>query len=294
MNRSSLGSWILAIRPRTLPAAVAFVVVGIALAIADGRFAPGPALAAMAVGLLMQIAVNLANDYFDFKKGVDSEERLGPIRVTQSGLISPQTVKNAMILALGLAAAAGGYLAWIAGFPVIVIAVAAILSALAYSGGPYPLASHGLGDLFVFFFFGPVAVCGTYYVQALTLTWTAVLMSAPVGLLITAILVVNNLRDIPTDKKAGKNTLAVKLGARGARIEYMLLLAAAFAIPIIHLIAASTSFWSLLPIASAPLALKRIRDIHARTGPELNQTLADTALLALVFSVLQSAGILVG
>ncbi len=294
MNRPTLGSWILAIRPRTLPAAVAPVMVGAALAVADGRFAQGPALAAMAVGLLMQIGVNLANDYFDYKKGVDSEERLGPIRVTQSGLISPETVKNAMTLVLILAAAAGVYLASVAGLPVVAIAIAAILSALAYSGGPYPLASHGLGDLFVFIFFGPVAVCGTYYVQALSLTWTAVLMSAPVGLLITAILVVNNLRDIPTDKKAGKNTLAVILGARGARIEYTLLLAGAFAIQIVHLIVASTSFWCLLPIASAPLALKRIRDIHARTGPELNQTLADTALLALIFSVLQSAGILMG
>ncbi|MCP4688241.1 MAG: 1,4-dihydroxy-2-naphthoate octaprenyltransferase, partial [Desulfobacterales bacterium] len=224
----------------------------------------------------------------------DSEERLGPIRVTQSGLIPPGAVKSAMALVLALAAAVGCYLTWVAGLPVVVIAGAAILSALAYSGGPYPLASHGLGDPFVFIFFGPVAVCGTYYVQALALTGTVLLMSAPVGLLITAILVVNNLRDINTDQKAGKNTLAVKLGARGARIEYALLLVAAFALPIVHLIAASTSLWLLLPIASAPIALKRIRDIHARTGRELNQTLADTALLALIFSLLQSAGIMLG
>lgn len=292
MNRPGFAAWILAIRPRTLPAAVAPVFVGAALAVADGRFAPAPALAALAVALLMQIGVNLANDYFDFKKGVDSEERLGPIRVTQSGLISPDVVRNAMALVLGLAAVAGGYLAWAAGLPVLAVGAAAILSALAYSGGPYPLASHGLGDLFVFIFFGPVAVCGTYYVQALTLTWSVFFMSAPVGLLITAILVVNNLRDIPTDEQAGKRTLAVKLGARGARIEYMLLVVSAYAPPIAHAIIESTSLWLLLPVASAPIALKRIRDIYARAGRELNRTLADTALLALVYSVLQAAGIM--
>ncbi|MBW2468701.1 MAG: 1,4-dihydroxy-2-naphthoate polyprenyltransferase, partial [Deltaproteobacteria bacterium] len=230
-NTSITAAWKLATRPRTLPAAVAPVLVGTALAIADKQFALLPAAAAMTVALLLQIGVNLANDYFDYVKGIDTQDRLGPPRVTQSGLIPPGQVKTGIVVAIVLSTIPGLYLASVGGWPVILIGLFCFAAALAYSGGPFPLASHGLGDLFVFIFFGLVAVCGTYYVQALQLTPMVWLMGAIQGLLITAILVVNNIRDIQTDRHSGKRTLAVIIGERGARIEYLLLLATAYAIP---------------------------------------------------------------
>ena len=216
---SNLGAWIMASRPRTLPAAVAPVVVGSAMALADKSFVWLPAVAALLVALLLQVGVNLANDYFDYLKGIDTQDRLGPARVTQSGLIPPNQVKAAMILTIILSAIPGTYLLIRGGWPVIIIGFACVVALLAYSGGPYPLASHGLGDIFVFIFFGLVAVCGTYYVQVLHLTPIVWLMGVIEGLLITAILVVNNLRDLQTDRKTGKRTLAVTIGDRGCRIN---------------------------------------------------------------------------
>ena len=224
-SSSKLGAWKLAVRPKTLPAALAPVIVGIALALSDKVFTLLPALAAMGGALLLQIGVNLANDYFDFKKGIDSEERLGPIRVTQTGLISPKGVLLGMVVTFGCSLMVGLYLVMVGGWPILVVGLASILSALAYSGGPSPLASLGLGDLFVFIFFGLVAVCGTYYVQTGTLTPMVVWSSLPMGFLITAILVVNNLRDLESDGAVGKKTLAVLIGKRGARLEYLLCLA---------------------------------------------------------------------
>ena len=208
----------MAVRHKTLPAALAPVLVGIALALSDKVFALLPALAAMGGALLLQIGVNLANDYFDFKKGIDSVDRLGPIRVTQTGLISPKQVMVGIVVTFGCSLLVGFYLVMVGGWPILFAGTASILSALAYSGGPCPLASLGLGDLFVFVFFGLVAVCGTYYVQALTLTWLVMGAAVPVGFLITAILVVNNLRDIEGDAKTGKRTLAVRLGVKGSRM----------------------------------------------------------------------------
>ncbi len=192
-NMTRTQAWLLAARPKTLPAAMAPVVVGIALAVRDGAFALGPALAALLGALLLQVGVNVANDYHDFVAGVDQPDRLGPTRVTQSGLIPPEQVRLGMIVVFAAAALVGVYLIAVAGWPVLVIGVASIVSALAYTGGPFPLGSHGLGDLFVFIFFGLVAVAGTYYVQALTVTPLALIAAVPVGLLATAILVVNNL-----------------------------------------------------------------------------------------------------
>jgi len=291
-NISRVRVWILASRPHTLPAAMAPVLVGTAMAIADKGFRFLPALAAMAGALLLQISVNLANDYFDYTKGVDTSQRLGPVRVTQSGLIPPARVKAAIIVTLGLAAAVGVYLIYAGGWPILLIGLASILSLLAYSGGPYPLASHGLGDLFVFIFFGPVAVSGTYYVQTLYLTWQAILVAIPVGLLITAILVINNLRDINTDHQAGKYTLAVILGDRGARIEYVLLLASAYAMPGVFWLTGLAPRWVLLPVISLPIGLYIIRFTWLNTGPQLNQALAGTAGLSLLFSLLLSIGII--
>ena len=221
-------AWVLASRPKTLPAAVSPVVVGAALAAADGRFVVGPALACLAAALLLQIGSNLANDYFDHIKGADTAERIGPLRVTAGGLLSPATVRNGMIAVFGLAALIGVYLILVGGWPILLVGVAAIAAAVAYTGGPKPFGYMGLGDIAVFVFFGLVAVVGTYYVQALTITPASIIASLPMGALITAILVVNNLRDIDTDRQAGKHTLAVRFGRRGARLEYTLLLAAAY------------------------------------------------------------------
>jgi 1,4-dihydroxy-2-naphthoate octaprenyltransferase len=291
--KSKMGAWMLATRPRTLPAAIAPVVLGSAMAGADKNFVWLPAICALIVALLLQICVNLANDYFDYLKGIDTQDRLGPLRVTQSGLIPAKQVKAGIILTLILSMIPGIYLLTVGGLPVIIIGLACICTALAYSGGPFPLASHGLGDLFVFIFFGLVAVCGTYYVQALHLTPMVWLMGAIEGLLITAILVVNNLRDIQSDRQTGKRTLAVIIGNRGSRIEYVLLLAGAYAIPIILWLSGRMSAWVLLPLISMPTALSLMRLIWKNPGdPILNQALAKTAKLALVYSLLLSIGLI--
>jgi 1,4-dihydroxy-2-naphthoate octaprenyltransferase len=282
----------MAIRPRTLPAAVSPVLVGAALAIHDGRFDPLPALAALLGALLLQIGVNLANDYFDHARGVDTPERRGPVRVTQSGLISPERVRLGMIVVLVLAALDGVYLIIVGGWPILAIGVASILSALAYSGGPFPLASHALGDLFVFLFFGLAAVCGTYWVQAHDMTLAVFIAALPPGFLITAILVVNNTRDIDTDRRAGKNTLAVVLGEQGSRIEYVVLLVASYLVPVLMWIAGWWSTWVLLTLLSIPLAYPLAQGLfRASDGPAFNKILAGTARLSLVFSVLLSIGL---
>ncbi len=288
----SVSAWMLAARPKTLPAAIAPVAVGTALAFAHHRFAAVPAAAALAVALLLQVGVNLANDYFDCVKGVDAGKRVGPVRVTQSGLIAPQRVKAAMLAVFTLSLLPGLYLAAVGGWPVVIIGAAAIIAAIAYSAGPYPLASHGLGDLFVFIFFGLVAVGGTYYVQARALSPLALALGADVGLLITAIIVVNNLRDRPTDAAAGKRTLAVIIGERASRVEYGLLVAGAYAVPVVLAATAAFSGWVLLPLLSAPWAWRLITAIRqACDGPAFNRLLADTARLALVFSLLLSAAL---
>lgn len=285
-------AWMMAARPKTLPAAVAPVLVGTAMAIHDGVFRPIPTLAALLGSLLLQIGVNLANDYFDFVKGVEQPDRKGPIRVTQAGLIPPEQVRNGMIAIFVLSAVIGVYLIIIGGWPILAIGIASILSALAYSGGPFPLASHGLGDLFVFIFFGLCAVCGTYWVQALKLPMLVVITAVPPGLLITAILVVNNLRDIEQDRRAGKKTLAVILGETGARVEYEMLLLAAYLIPVSLLAAGQMKAWVLLPLITIPLGIQLVRAINGPSdGPSMNKALAGTAQLALFYSVLFSLGI---
>lgn len=289
---ASSSPWMLAIRPKTLLASICPVIVGTALAIADKGFKFLPALAALICSILLQIGVNLANDYFDYIKGIDTSERMGPIRVTYSGLIPAPHVKWAMGMTFGLVAVIGMYLVTVGGWPILTAGTASILAALAYSGGPYPLASHGLGDLFVFVFFGLVAVCGTYYVQSLQLNIIVLYAALPIGLLITAILVVNNLRDILTDQKAGKNTLAVRIGERGAKIEFVLLLAGAYAVPVILFIAGKVSIFALLPLLSLPMALSLSRTVYRKEGRVLNKGLAGTAQLSLIYSLLFSAGLI--
>jgi len=290
--QSKFALWVQAARPKTLPAAVAPVAVGSAVAFAAGKFTFWPALACLLCALILQIAVNFANDYFDFKSNVDSEERLGPVRVTQSGLIPPGEVKRAMILSLFLAGLIFFYLVSVGGVVVIIIGGASILAALAYSGGPYPLASHGLGELFVFIFFGLVAVCSTYFIQAGELSWMAVLAALVPGVLITAIMVVNNLRDRETDRKAGKNTLAVILGYKWTVREYMFLVAVSYTIPVIMAFITGSAA-VCLPLLTLPFGLSLVREIRTEQGRALNETLAKTAMLSLLHSLLFAVGIMV-
>ncbi|AQS58129.1 1,4-dihydroxy-2-naphthoate polyprenyltransferase [Desulforamulus ferrireducens] len=293
-NLSTWQIWLLAIRPKTLPAAMGPVVVGTSLAIGDHTFNLLPALAALLVSLLLQIGSNLANDVFDFKKGKDTEERTGPLRVTQAGLLTPRQVMVGMGVVFVLAFVLGLYLTWVGGWVILALGIAAIISAIAYTGGPYPLGYHGLGDIFVFLFFGPVAVCGTYYVQAGSLSSAAWWGSLPMGFLITAVLVVNNYRDLPQDKKTGKRTIAVRLGPAATRWEYYLLVAASFAVPLLMWLLGIASPWIFCAWLSLPLVLPLIRDMQTKEGRPLNATLAGTARLSLVFGVLFSIGYLLG
>jgi 1,4-dihydroxy-2-naphthoate octaprenyltransferase len=283
--------WVLASRPRTLPAAVAPVVVGMALAIAHGGFAWWPALAAMLGACFIQIGTNFANDYFDFKSGADTAERMGPLRVTQAGLVTPAQIKAATAIAFALATLCGLYLTWVGGWPIVVIGLLSILSGIAYTGGPFPLGYNGLGDLFVFVFFGLVAVGGTYYVQALGFSPIVLAVAVPVGLLSTAIIVVNNLRDVDTDVVAGKRTLAVMFGKRFAKAEYVALLALSYLAPVILIAMGKLSLWALLPLLSLPLAVSLVRKVHTVQGPALNPVLGGTGKLLLVFSLLFSLGL---
>lgn len=291
---ASLQPWLLAARPKTLPAATVPVFVGTAVAISEGVFRLGPALAALLGSLLIQIGANLANDVFDYHKGADTSARLGPLRVTQAGLLSPGQVLAGMWLTFGLAALIGLYLVVVGGWPIVVIGLLSIASAIAYTGGPFPLGYHGLGDLFVFIFFGLVAVCGTYYVQAGLVSAAAWWSAIPVGLLATAILVVNNLRDIDTDRAAGKKTLAVRLGVKGVQLEYILLIGLAYLVPLLMGLAGISTLWGVLAWLSLPLAAAQIRFIFTETGRPLNRALAGTARLELVYGLLFSAGLIVG
>jgi 1,4-dihydroxy-2-naphthoate octaprenyltransferase len=286
----SLQVWWLAARPKTLPVAVAPVLVGTALAAADGRAAWGPALAAGAGALLLQIGANLANDVFDFEKGADTEERLGPPRAAARGWLSPRALRRGTAAVFALAALLGCYLTAVGGWPILVVGVLSILAGLAYTGGPWPLGYHGLGELAVFVFFGCVAVCGSYWVQAHALPLPVLLASAAPGALAAAILVVNNLRDVDTDARAGKRTLAVRFGRSAARAQYGTLLALAYATgPLLWLAgAAPAGVW--LSWLSLPLAARLAARVLRQEGPALNEVLAGTAKLELLFCALFAAG----
>lgn len=288
---STLQIWIAAARLRTLPAAVAPVVVGTACAHLAGAVAWGPASAALLGALLLQLAANFANDVFDAERGADGPDRIGPLRAVAAGLISPRAMKLATGACVLAALATGSYLVWLRGAPVVAIGLTSIVAALAYTGGPYPLAYHGLGDVFVMIFFGFVAVAGTAYVQ---LGWVPPLSLGAgfgVGALATAILVVNNARDIASDTRAGKRTLAVRIGRRGALAEYAGLVASAY-VTAMALAAVTRSPWPLAPLLTTPLAIARLRALAAASdGPAHNRCLAQTAQLMLVYSLLLGAGL---
>lgn len=292
LRPSPMRAWMLAARPATLPAAVVPVLVGSATAFAAGSFRPLPFIAALAAAVLIQVGTNFANDYFDFHKGADTAARIGPVRVTQSGLIAVETVRLGMIATFGLAALIGLYLVAIGGWPILLIGLLSITAGVLYTGGPWPLGYHGLGDLFVFIFFGLIAVAGTTYLHSGNVPTAALINALPVAMLVTAILVVNNLRDIDTDRVAGKHTLAVLLGRRATRAEYVLLVVGAYLLPPLSWLLGTAAIWAWLPWLTLPLAVALVRAILHEDGPALNGVLKRTGQLHLLFGVLFAVGLL--
>jgi 1,4-dihydroxy-2-naphthoate polyprenyltransferase len=279
--------WLLAARPATLPAAVVPVVVGTAAALhGGGPLNLGPFVAALIAALLIQVGTNFANDVFDFQRGADTPDRLGPQRVTQSGLVTPQQVLKATYLTFGVAVIVGLYLVLIGGWPILLIGALSILAGLAYTGGPWPYAYHALGDFFVFVFFGLLAVIGSAYLQTLTITPLVLWAALPTGCLVTAILVVNNLRDIDTDRQVGKITLAVRLGRRGTRFEFTVLVLVAYLTPLVMWLLGLLGPWIWLPWLSLPLGIWLVRYVTMTAGRALNLGLKRTGQLHLVFGLL--------
>ena len=287
-------SWVLAARPKTLPAALAPVLVGTAVAWSEGGFRAGPAAAAGLGALLLQIGSNLANDVYDFERGADGQDRTGPLRVTQAGLLTPKQVRRGMAVVFGASMLVGIYLTAVAGWQVIAIGLAAIGAAIAYTGGPWPLGYNGLGELFVLIFFGFVAVCGTAFVQVGTVPRAAWPAGFAAGCLASAILVVNNVRDIEQDRLAGKRTLQVRFGRSWGVREYAVLVALGILVPVATVLFAEQPPALLMVLAAVPLAIPLIRSLRDDRGQLLNRTLAGTARLLLVWSVLFSAGLLMG
>jgi 1,4-dihydroxy-2-naphthoate octaprenyltransferase len=285
--------WLMAARPRTLPAAIAPVLVGTALAMTVADLRVGGFAAALLGAIFIQVGTNLSNDYSDARRGADTEERLGPVRVTAGGLVPPKRVLVATYVTFGLAVLCGAYLVYLAGPILLAIGAASILAGVLYTGGPRPYGYEGLGEVFVFLFFGLVAVAGSYYVQTEEVTWEAFALAVPVGLLAAAILVVNNVRDLETDRRAGKRTLAVRLGRPRARTIFGLMVYGAFLTVPIPWIAGSLSPWLLLPLVLIPPAVELVRLVRTHSdGPTLNDALARTGLLQLGFCILLSIGLL--
>jgi 1,4-dihydroxy-2-naphthoate octaprenyltransferase len=285
--------WLMAARPRTLPAAVAPVLVGTALAGFAHVFHPLRFLAALLSAVFIQVGTNLSNDYSDARRGADTEDRLGPVRVTAGGLVPPKQVLIATYITFGLAVLAGVYLIVVAGWQLLLVGAASILAGVLYTGGPRPYGYEGLGEIFVFLFFGIVAVAGSFFVQVKHLHWEAFALAVPVGLLAAAILVVNNFRDIDTDRRAGKRTLAVRLGRERTRVLYAAMVYGAFVLAPVTWLFGPLKPWVLLPWLTLPVAAPVVRLVRNRTdGPSLNQALAKTGMLQLAFCVLLSAGLL--
>ena len=290
---SAVRIWVMAARVRTLPAAIAPVLVGTSLALGDGTFHPLAFVAALLGAIFIQVGTNLSNDYSDARRGADAEDRLGPVRVTAGGLVPPRQVLVATYVTFGLAVACGAYLIAVAGWELLAVGAASILAGVLYTGGPRPYGYEGLGEVFVFLFFGIVAVTGSYFVQVQELPWEAFVCAVPVGLLASAILVVNNVRDLESDRRARKRTLAVRLGRERARGLYSSMLLLAYVVAPLPLAFGSMDAWLLLPWATIPLAARVNAVVHSRTdGPSLNGALARTGATQLLFCILYSAGIL--
>jgi 1,4-dihydroxy-2-naphthoate polyprenyltransferase len=291
-SSGSLRTWWMAIRPATLPASTAGVVVGLGAALAVGAtFRWDTALGCLAVALLLQILSNLANDLSDFRRGADTPDRAGPTRVAAAGLVTERQMEVAIAIVIGTAGIIGLWLVYVGGWALLALGLLAVVAALAYTGGPLPYGYRGLGEVFVFIFFGVVAVAGTAYLQALRFEWLFVAASIPVGALTAAILVVNNLRDMPTDRVAGKRTLAVLLGRERTAWEWTLLVLGAYLVPV-ALLAAGHGIALLLPLLTLPMAAPLLRVVRGFREPrELNLVLRGTARLDLAFGVLFAVGL---
>lgn len=291
MTISKLKIWIMAVRPKTLPAAIAPVVIGTAMAYGDGKHHFLSAAVSLFCALMIQIGTNLSNDYFDFKKGADNSKRIGPTRITQAGLVKSSSVKNAFILVFLIAVLASFYLVFRGGLPIVIIGILSIVSGVLYTAGPKPLGYIGMGELFVLIFFGPVPVAGTYYIQSLEWNTTAVLSGFASGFLSVSMLAVNNYRDIQTDKETGKCTLAVLLGETFARYEYLVSILAAFLMPVFIYLRNPSHPKILLCALLSLIAIPVIKNVLTKTGgPALNSVLADTGKLMLIYSVVFSLG----
>ena len=284
--------WILASRPKTLPAAIAPVMLGVALAYHDGIFHWITGLITLIAALLIQIGTNRANDLFDFLNGTDTSDRIGPARVTQSGLLSTIQVRNGMIITFCLALTAGTYLVFIGGWPIVWIGLASIAAGIAYTGGPYPLGYHGWGDIFVIVFFGLIAVPGTFYLQTGMISMESLLVGLSMGTFSTAILVVNNLRDVETDTKTGKRTLVVRWGKRFGRIEYSIMMVVAYFIPAVLAVIWKNDLSMYLYLFSLPIAAKMMISVWTLERKELFPILGGTARVMMVYSILFVLGLI--
>jgi len=288
---SKFGVWLVAARPKTLPAGIVPVVIGAALAYDTGVFHTRSFIFALAGSMLIQVGANFANDLFDYLKKADDSERIGPLRVTQAGLVSPRQMKIATLAVFFLAFLVGIYLVYRGGMPIVIIGLSSILFGVLYTGGPYPLGYRGLGDILVLIFFGPVAVCGTYYVITLDFNSTVFLAGIPPGMLATALLTVNNLRDIDNDRRAGKKTLAVRFGRSFARYEYVFMLGGAVLFPVLIYILSGAHFSSIVTALVLIPAVTTIRKVLRETsGAALNDALAETGRLMAIYGLLFSAG----
>ena len=285
--------WLTAARPRTLPVGVAPVLVGTALAGFAHVFHPLRFVAALLGAVFIQVGTNLSNDYSDARRGADADDRLGPVRVTAGGLVPPKQVLVATYVSFGLAVLAGIYLIVVAGWLLLVVGAASILAGVAYTGGPRPYGYEGLGEVFVFLFFGIVAVAGSYFVEVKHLEWEAFALAVPVGLLAAAILIVNNIRDIDSDRRAGKRTLAVRMGRERTRTLFAVTVYLAFLLTPVTWIIGPAKAWVMLPWLAMPLAARVVRVVRNHTdGPSLNAALAQSGMLQLAFCTLLAAGLL--
>ncbi len=290
----SLRAWVLATRPPTLAAAVVPVLVGSAVALGAGGFSLGPALAALVGAILIQVGTNFANDVFDFEKGADTAERLGPLRAAQAGLLSPGAIRRGMWVTFGLAVVVGLYLASVSHLGILLLGAVSIASGIAYTGGPYPLGYNGLGDVFVFLFFGFAAVCGTAFVQMGSIPESGWWSALGLGALSTNILVVNNLRDLPTDQVAGKRTVAVRFGRGFVLAEYVAMVAIALLTPVALLVRGLAGPPVLLPLLVTPLLGALVRQVFTRKGRALNPVLGGSAGALMAYGILLSIGLVAG
>ena len=283
-----MNPWILASRPKTLPAAVSPVILGLALAYSDNQFNILVGFLTLLASILIQIGTNFANDVYDFLSGADDEDRLGPKRAANSGLLKPKDMLNKMCIIFLLSLAIGCYLAYIGGWPIVLIGSLSILSGIAYTGGPYPLGYNGLGDIFVFIFFGLIAVPGTYYLQTNTINYESILLGIASGSFSTAILIVNNVRDLNTDKKINKKTLAVLFGKKFCELEYFLMIFLGFSMPIYFNLFLNYKSSILLVLVTIPIAIKLILELHYKEGKKLNSVLEKTARLYMIITIILS------